>query len=276
MATTPFVIRARPAYQPSERSPELPDSGVSLQYSTYPAVDEAGEPAVALFASGLVSAWHEGVYGGRLAGAVQIVAIDADRGSVYWRNAEHGKPVPLPLAMNPRPQNPSPGVAEVESAEVYFALDIRRHLRLPAHAARSFLFLWLDEITSLVQSIELPGPPPPQPERPSFSQTTFGLTAQALESPGGTLPALAEHAGRVHGAVSGSGPSVLLGLDFRSRQLKSSRIPFIETATISYEFDPLTVFGPPGWLDSPDSPRRAFLLAHNAGALSPLVIVNAP
>jgi len=252
MSANPTPTLANPVYGPQDLSPALPDDGYALILAVYPAVNE-GRSSAAVYMSARVAGKYADIYGGRLAGAIQIVAVDVERGVVYSRNGERGKPVPLPLAMNPNPQPPPKGVAPVESAEVYFAVDLVSHLGLPPQGAAYSVFLWLDEMVSQPRIVELPG------ERANLTTTLpwpTMLERNVGAGPPDGSPELKLEGSRMLGSTSGI--FALLGLDFRSREVKSVSTSSV-AAVERFSFDPRSVFRGPGWLDAKEPPRRAFL-----------------
>jgi hypothetical protein len=280
-----------PVYGPQPDSPPLPPETFGLTFAVRPALGQDGTPTLALFAAGLLPGRYAQVYGGRTQGAVEIVAIDACTGRVYHRRAERNDAVPLPLVMKPQPPPPDPEEAAIESIDAYFAVDLRAHLALPAEGAAYTVFLWLDEMTSGALRILVPGsqaetPPQPVVALPGFH---FRRILGAPQAQGAEI-VLQRAAGesRVYGAA---GPALLgplpegttdylsvLGLDFRSRLLRGHRYPVPETARaardLAFDFDLNFLFGGPGWLDSPDAPRRGFVVACLGESLSRVLVVE--
>ena len=264
MGANPLPTLAHLVYGPQDLSPALPDDGYALVLAVYHATNE-GMPSAAVYVSARVAGKYVDIYGGRLAGAIQIVAVDVDGGGVYSRNGERGKPVPLPLAMNPNPQPTIKGVAPVESAEVYFAVDLVSHLGLPPQGGSYSVFLWLDEMASQPRLVELQGERANLTAKPPWP--TLLKREVAPGTPGGS-PELKLEGSRILGSASGM--FSLLGLDFRSRQVK-----WVSTsgaaAVECFSFDPGSVFSGPGWLDAPGPPRRAFLTLCAGGQRSTVV-----
>jgi hypothetical protein len=262
------LVLARPVYGQQDLSPVLPPAGFVLDFAVYPATNQGGQASVALFAAARVAGRYADVFGGRLPGAIQIVAVEAERGVVYSRNGERGKPAPLPLVMNFDPQPTPRGVAPVESAEVYFAVDLCAHLGLPANRATYTVFLWLDEMASAPRLVDVPGAQARPPTPPAWP---FVLARDPdSPRPAEGLPALKEQGSRMVGLASGR--FSLLGLDFRSRAVEW--VSASGGAAVSFSFDPRSVFSGPGWLDAPEPPRRAFLVLCGAGQLSSIVTVE--
>jgi len=260
------VMLPEPVYEPQDQSPVLPPDGFVLDFSLQPSLNAAGGPSVALFASVRVPGKYADIYGGRLAGAIQIVAVASDRGAVYARNAEVGATAPLPLVMNYNPQPRPRGVAPVESAEAWFAVDLRAHLNLPPEAGNYTMFLWLDEMASQPRTQAIPGKTAGGNAGPAWPNV---LTRDAGPPPAGSPPILMNLGDTVAGRASGT--FSLLGLDFRSRSVKWLSAPGPQR----FHFDPHALFSKPGWLDAPDPPRRAFLVLCCGGQLSSIVAVGA-
>lgn len=265
MGANPTPALSNPLYGPQELSPALPEEGFLLGFACYPAKRESGDPSASLFASGRVSGRYVDIYGGRLPGAIQIVAVDVETGAAYSRSGEYGTPVPLPAAMDPVPQPPRPGVARAISAEVYFAVDLMSHLNLPRRRATYTVFLWLDEMTSQPQLVEIGAEagdavPPPWPAALSRDADSGAVSSPQLQNWGSLAT----------GAAAGA--FALLGLDFRSRQVKA--ITGYAGPGAHFSFRPRPLFAGPGWLDWENPPRRAFLLICGANQLSKVITVE--
>jgi hypothetical protein len=298
MSSSPFVIRATPVYGPLPGSPSLDPESFALDFTVQRAVSEAGQATVAVLAGAVLPGRYGNIYGGRLAGAVKIVAIDVRAGGVYHREAERGHAVPLPLVMDPNPAPPPSDEAELEAVEVYFAVDLRAHLTLPAAAGVYAVFLWLDEMTSPVRVVQVPGPERVGPVTPPAGRPidgVFMLRRTEGTPPAGGAEIVLQRGGvapggiRIYGAV---GPELLaappqaggdylavMALDFRSRMLRWRGVPVPRVALaareLAFDFDLLGLFGGPGWLDRPQLPRRAFVLASTRNAVSRVLVVEA-
>lgn len=291
MSSSPLVIGGTPVYRPLPESPPPPES-FALDFAVRPASSQAGEATMGLFAAALLPGRYADIYGGRATGAVKIVAIDTRNGRVYEGQPERDDAVPLAVVMNAQPAPPRPGVARIEAMETYFAVDLRRQLKLPATAASYVVFLWLDEMTSAVRIVQLPGPEGALPPvLPSAGVTDEDFRFRRTE---GTPPAagveivlqqraVAPGVIRIYGAAA---PALLaaapqppateyltvMALDYRSRALDwwSYQVP--EQARLegdlAFDFDLLTLLGGPGWLAATQPPRKAFVLTSARGALS--------
>jgi hypothetical protein len=283
MPSEPVVqIPSTPVHGLQPNSPALPPRGFAFDFAVRPAVDPSGNPTAALFASARLPGRYAEIYGGRMEGAINIVAIEQQTGRTYHRNAERGHVPPLSGVMNPNPAPPAPGVAYFESIDTYFAVDLRTQLTLPPSAANYALFLWLDEVTSPLRWVQAPGTQtPPEPLFPGPQAAAL----QFRQTPGSPAAGPAEivlqrAAGdlRVFGSVgpavaaAGAGPLTILALDFRSRTLKWHTTPL---NGLAFDFDLLALFGGPGILDPGQPPRRVFVLAASRGALSRVLVVEA-
>lgn len=281
-----FVITRQPWYGVQPHSPRLPAEGFGLDFALQPA-RSAGGPTVALFGAARLPGRYGEVYGGRIHGAIQIVAVDAGGGVVYHNHAERADAVPLAAVMNPAPQPPAGGVAAIQEMETYFNVDLREQLGLPAHLARYAVFLWLDELTSPVQLVDLAGPAPEAAARqaPDVSSAAIDFrktewTPKAAGS-GIVLRLASARQGspgeiRVYGVMS---PALLstsplsltvLALDYRSRNLKwrSVRLPRQTLATRqgAFDFGVLGLFGEPL--------RKMFVIASLRQGLSNVLVID--
>jgi hypothetical protein len=267
MGANPNPVLSEPLYGPHELSPVLPDDGFLLEFICYPAGSGNVDRSTSLFVAARVEGRYVDIYGGRLAGAIQIVAVDVETGAAYSRNGEIGKPEPLPAAMDPSPEPPPPGVARTVSAEIYFAVDLMSHLNLPRRRATYTVFLWLDEMTSQPQLVEVgvedvAAVTPPWPE----------VLSRDADAPGSLPPSPQLENMEWLGLGSASGAFAMLGLDFRSRQVKW--VAAAGGKGVRFTFLPHSVFSGPGWLDSETPPRRAFLLICGANQLSSVITVE--
>ncbi len=283
MPSDPVIqIPSTPVHGLQPNSPALPPRGFAFDFGAWPAMDRSGRPTAALFASARLPGRYADIYGGRMEGAVNIVAIEHQTGRTYHRNAERGHIVPLADVMNPNPAPPAPGVAYFESIDTYFAVDLRTQLTLPPGAANYAVFLWLDEVTSPLRWVQVPGsqtPPEPLFPDPSAAALQFRQTG-GTPGAGPAEIALQRAPGdmRVYGAVgpgvaaAGAGPLTILALDFRSRAVKWRTVPL---NGLAFDFDLLALFGGPGVLDPGPPPRKVFVLAASRGALSRVLVIEA-
>ncbi len=284
-----LTIGSSPSYEPMPQSPPISPDGPALNLSALPAVSQTGEATIALFASLLLPHRLAEIYGARASGATEIIAIDLGTGEVYHNEGQRGHAAPISAVMNPDPEPPKPGAAVVDSIEIYFALDLRAHLRLPARSALYSVFLWLDELTSAVRQVQLPGPNEKVAQVSAnsnaiaFSPVIGKPTAEpeeiVLRESGGIFK------GEIGSAVLSKIPSGrpthlnLLALDYRSRTFNSVTVglPLANGATsgLSFQFPRSTLFVGPGWLDASQGVRKVFVLAALGAVLSPVRVLTA-
>ena len=208
------VIISRPLwFGPQAGSPRLPGEGPGLDFALRPG-RRGGAPTVALLGAVRASGREADIYGGRIAGAVQIVAIDWQSGQVYHAAAERPGAVPLSMVMKD-PEPPAPGEASIEAIETHFNLDLRGHLGLPAQPANYAVFLWLDQMTSPVRVAQLPGPDKRVQPLPKKAGTRVAVSGAAPGKPSNRVRIQAP------GAPAGV---IVLTLGYRSRELKWRRV----------------------------------------------------
>lgn len=258
------LVITRPLwYGPQPQSPLLPRAGFALEFTLRPA-RHAGAPTVALLAAARLPGRYAGVYGGRINGAVEIVAVELDSGRVYHAPAERADAVPLAAVMNPDGR-PRRGEAAVEEIETHFNADLRAHLGLPPNQANYVVFLWLDELTSPVRLAQLPGP-----------QGQVGPAARAAEA------RITVAIGRPKAqpgliriqttGAAGQSRLTVLALDYRSRVLKWRSVPPSQPALGRGEGD--FDFDLEGLLAGLGGPQRTFVVASAGQTLSNVLVVN--
>jgi hypothetical protein len=282
----PVTISSRPTYGRLPQSPTISPDVPALEFTVKPAVTQTGEPTVAIFAAGLLPGRYAEIYGGRIPGALEIVAIESTTGEVFHNEAQRGHAAPISAVMNPAPTPPGPDEATVESIEVHFAVDLRAHLQLPNRLSRYWVFLWLDEMTSKVHQAEVPGPA--QSKVAPSAGSVIGCRP-VVGAP--TVPpkgiALRESGGRFDGQIGsellveslGRKCLSLFALDYRSRACtgRSFELPaeVPQGRNLSFHLLRSELFAGPGWLDSADTPRSVFVVAAMGGVLSRVLVLTA-
>jgi hypothetical protein len=137
-----------------EASPVLPETGPALEFKLLSAIGPQG-PTIALFAAIRAEHPYASRYGGRLAGAVQVIAVDPQTGRVFHGVPERPGTAPLAPIPDKKIAQQMQGDALVDSIETYFTVDLITCLGLPPDAAKWRVFLWLDDMVSTVK--ETPG-----------------------------------------------------------------------------------------------------------------------
>ncbi len=147
MAKNPVVFQRSVGKGLQKNSPKLPETGPSLIFKLVAATGPEG-PTVGLFGAVRVGQPYASRYGGRLAGAVQVVAVDAATGRVFHGVPERPDTAPLSPLSDEEVARLQKGDAVVESIGTYFHMDLYNHLGLPADTAQWYVFLWLDGLLS--------------------------------------------------------------------------------------------------------------------------------
>ena len=150
-------VRPLPKSPCSGRQPETPDVGEALDVldlALVPAEGGQGETTAA-FGVARVGRDLAETYGGRVAGATAIIAIDSLTGLLYQAIPERVDSVPLvPVLRSPAELEAMDAVTS--ALETCFAVDLGEHLALPPSAGHFTVLLWLDELCSQPKVCELP------------------------------------------------------------------------------------------------------------------------
>lgn len=142
-----------------EQSPSLAGKGFALEFTLLPAQSPTG-PTLGLFGAVRAGFPFTERYGGRLAGAVQIVAIDPATGRVFHGVPERSGTVPLSPLTDSELRKLGQADAIVDEITAYFNVDLVNHLSLPGGQANWNIFLWLDDHLSPAQTYTLSTPVP--------------------------------------------------------------------------------------------------------------------
>lgn len=219
-----LVIDKQPWTGAQPQSPRIALGRSGVDFALVPATGSEG-PTLAFLGAARVSGRYGEVYGGRIEGAVRIVAVDLRTGAMFENHAEPRNAIPLSKALNPDPQ-PSSSATGNDQVESYFNVDLRVQLGIPTHAARYAVFAWLDDMMSPVRIAQMSGElltgRAPKPVDAAAIGVHFGTSAQT--PPAGEGIALRNDGSRVYGFVApGARQSMLrvLALDFRTRSLSS-------------------------------------------------------
>src|ERR1700680_2318631 len=237
------IIVRRPVWRAREPgSPPMPSTDFGLWFKVAPGRTEESATLALLGAARLPGRYAD-IYGGRIPGAIEVIAIDVDTGESYHAVAESVDAVPLRDAMNPFPGPPPKGVARVQDAEHWFNLDLRGQLGLPSRAGVYDVFLWLDELTSRVVRASVPGRAS-SPEAHALPESV----AVHWAPPSGMVPGrdISLRFGadrRLYGAASpgamtGARFLTLFALNYRSRELAARSIALPKEFAGGFVFDP--------------------------------------
>ncbi len=296
-------ISSEPTFNKRSLSPQLPEGSFGLDFVAKFARNERGDATVALFAKGRVPAQPANVYGGRLHSATHVVAIERQTGRVFHRAAESaGDVLALPLVMNLNPRAPRKDVAQTLSAEFYFNLDLRAHLNLPPQRAVYSIFLWLDEMVSLIQIVEVPAQEGARlmftgkddaSDAPFYFRKTelspsAGIETIALNYQAPKISRASADSIRLYGAISpallaantdGQSSAVtVLALDYRSRTLRwrsvSPPARALQMREGFFDLDINKMFDEQQWASDIKPPQKVFVLAYMRQVLSRVLTID--
>jgi hypothetical protein len=223
---------------------------------------------VALFAAAHVPGRMAEVYGGRINGAIEIVAMDSATGRVYFRSGERPGAVPFSAVMDRRTTR-DPHSAPTESADTWLNCDLRAYLELPSQAATYVVLLWLDELTSRVQVIDVPGAAASDAVRavPASRVDVQWLDRTAKQPSGGgiALRTLSDRGTKIEAeldtsALRRSSALALLAIDYRTRACRSATLASPSSGKAGFVFDPAVL-----WRVANGKRGDAVLLAAIAG-----------
>jgi hypothetical protein len=250
-------------YEADAATPALPEDAFALAFTLVAALDE-----VSLHASWRVPGHHARLYGGRVSGAIQIVAVDLRSGRAYARSAEPDHAIPL----TPNPPEPGRRGGPI-AASGNFSVDLIRHLGLPVEPAVYAVFLWLDELLSPVQLCEVRGPSP----RAGAPFAAFGAASAAPEPRAGDVELRVAGEGLegvawLPGLAGEPGSLTALALFDRPHwtRWRRSSVPVNLARDEEWRF----AFGLAPLLPAAGKPTKAFVVAVVEGVLSDVATVE--
>lgn len=263
------IIVKRPVWRGREPgSPPMPSTGFGLWFKLVPGRAEEST-TLALLGAARLPARYVDIYGGRIPGAVEVIAIDVDTGKSYHAAAESVDAVPLRDVMNPYPGPPPKGVARVQDAEDWFNVDLRAQLGLPSRAGVYNVFLWLDDLTSRVVGASVPGKASSSLEAHTSPESVVVHWAPPSEKVSGHGISLTFGADRrlygvaSRGALTGARFLTLFALNYRSRELAARSVVLPRDFAGGFDLDPKSLSG-----ELAAGEGKVFLLAEIGGVLS--------
>lgn len=141
----------------SPYTPQIPEGQFAIKFTAKPAVSEDG-PTVGLFIAYRLGHPYLAIYGGELKSAINIVAIHVESGRVYFAPPVGENAIPLSLTMKDEKDiGSTENLASATSS--FFDVDLCRLLALPPEGGRYHVFLWMDDMTSLVRTLQVPTNP---------------------------------------------------------------------------------------------------------------------
>lgn len=147
-------------YDRTDASPEISlDAYVSLEFGLAPGVSPLGTTVV--LSASYVFGWpYTELYGSQLPAPVVVVAIEAASGKVYMADLNVTYPyqteVEISLGMSDQQANqPGPAHNRMRLGG-YFNVDLPALLGLPPESGYYQVFLWLDDLVTPIQTIQIP------------------------------------------------------------------------------------------------------------------------
>ena len=294
-----LVIDENIWYESHAHSPAFPQEQVGIHYELLPA-NSANGPTLAMFASMVASSSLLKRYGGRVTGAIKIIAINPDTGDIFHASAEPEESVPMDIVTRPQPNqtdsNPGP---QPTSMKLHFNVDIGAHLSLPSAEQKYTFFIWLDEYVSDNKSATVPA----NPNRTagaknkafdrgiiSFDENQALADANTLKLTSTQLAPTAEETWQRTTQISGNIPGTLLssvttGKDtqqgfyflrqcYQSRDMRANFVPINDSCTggSSCQFTSYL----PLLADCGAEPQKIFMLLYSGKTYSDVLTITPP
>jgi hypothetical protein len=156
MAQSPqFKVPETVWYGETPYSPEVPIAS-GLVFRAVQAVSVSG-PTVALAAAYRLGAPYLEYYGGQLPRPVRVVAVDLETGRVY--HADLNGPDHPPIRLEASDKDAEAAMPGSSSESARFNMDLAALLGLPEQAGSYRVFLWLDDLMSPVETVQVPANP---------------------------------------------------------------------------------------------------------------------
>lgn len=156
----PIQVKYPVWYNRTDDSPEIShDAFVSLDFALSPGVSPLGTTVV-LSASYMFGWPYTELYGNQLPAPVVVVAIEAASGKVFMADLNVTYPerteVSISLGMSDQQANqPGPTQNRMRLGG-YFNVDLPALLGLPPESGYYQVFLWLDDLVTQIQTIQVP------------------------------------------------------------------------------------------------------------------------
>jgi hypothetical protein len=135
-------------------TPKIEDGQLSIEFSIQPAINQNGS-TLALFVAYKLGHPYLGVYGGQLGQAINIVAIHSKSGKVFFSPPVTSDAIPISdMMIDEKDIGPLENLPSAMSS--YFNVDLCELLRLPPEGGIFHVFLWMDDIVTSIQTVEVP------------------------------------------------------------------------------------------------------------------------
>jgi hypothetical protein len=156
MAQSPqFKVPETVWYGETPYSPDVPKAA-GLVFRAVQAVSKSG-PTVALAAAYRLGTPFLEYYGGQLPRPVWVVAVDVETGRVY--HADLNGPDHPPIRLETSDKAAEAAMPGTSSESARFNMDLAALLGLPEQAGGYRVFLWLDDLMSPVETVQVPANP---------------------------------------------------------------------------------------------------------------------
>lgn len=143
-----------PWYTQEADSPEIRSTAFGLKIAFAPATN-GDNKTVALLGSYRLQGRFSDMYGSRIPGVMALVARNSDTGLVFFDNAEVAHAVPIETVIDPDAK-PAEGEPKLVAVDGFFNVDLADQLGLPPEKASYSVFVWLDEVTTAVTTVDMP------------------------------------------------------------------------------------------------------------------------
>lgn len=142
-------------HKQTPQSPLMPDPpGLVFRPA---AADAAAGATIALLGAYHLGSPYLEYYGGQLSRAIRVVAIDLQNGLVY--HADLNGPDHPPILLEATDEEIAARAAGWSSESAYFNVDLPVLLGLPKQSSLYKVFLWLDDLISNIEIINIPENP---------------------------------------------------------------------------------------------------------------------
>lgn len=165
-----------------DASPEIPDTAfAALEFVLEPGENAFGTTTV-LVASYLLGFPYTELYSNQLPEPINVLAIDANSGNVFLANLdvvyEDETDNSIFINISDEIANQPGPTRNALSVGGYFNVDLPALLGLPSNAAYYHVFLWLDDLVTPIQTIQIPA----NSARQGFTPGLFEVSGSGIVS----------------------------------------------------------------------------------------------
>ncbi|EDM74678.1 hypothetical protein PPSIR1_06536 [Plesiocystis pacifica SIR-1] len=190
MTNGEFQIPANVWFSETPETPSLdPTAFADIKFALVPGESSIG-PSVALVGAYSLGWPYVELYGSELYLVFKVVAISASTGAVYFADLNEVVPFrqedAIIVQMSDAEANRSGPARDIPAEAGYFNVDLARYLGLPPTSDHYQVFVWLDDLVTRVQTVQVPSNEARQAVDPSvFQVPSSGLLTieQSVHSP---------------------------------------------------------------------------------------------